>query len=233
MHPQDSYYTIFMLLNLLFPRRCVSCNKLGSYICNNCRKQIKYIEFPFCPVCRYPSLYGLIHPRCERVYSLDGLFVPTHYSGPVKKAIRLMKYRFVSDLLQELTDLLFNNLHPFLKSADYLVPVPLHPKKEKERGFNQSILIAEYLGKIINLPVRPDVLSRIIYTKPQFGLRVQERKTNVKNIFTVFHTEIVCNKKIILVDDVATTFSTLNECTKTLKRNGAASVFAVVLAHGN
>jgi len=233
MHPRAFDYTILVILNLLFPRRCVSCNKLGSYICTDCRKDIKYIEFPFCPVCRYPSLYGLTHPRCRGFNSLDGLFVSVHYSGPVKKAIHLMKYRYVSDLLDELTGLLFDKLPLFVKKTDYLIPVPLHYRKQKERGFNQSLLIADILGKKLNLPVKSGILSRIKYTLPQFGLKVGQRNLNVKNVFRLKNSASVKNRNICLVDDLATTFATLNECTRVLKRNGAAGVSAVVLAHGS
>jgi len=163
---------------------------------------------------------------------LDGLFVASHYSGPVKKAIHLLKYRYVSDLVMELTGLLFVNLPLFLRQFDFIVPVPLHPKREKDRGFNQSFLIGLSLGKKLALPVRRDLLFRCKNTKPQFGLKVEARKINVKNVFQLKSYAFVRNKKICLVDDVATTLSTLNECAKVLKKSGAASVYAVVLAHG-
>lgn len=233
MHPQEAYYTINMILNLLFPRRCVSCNKIGRYICRNCREKISFLKFQICPICRCPSLNGLTHPRCRTGFSLDGIYVPAHYSGPVKKALHLVKYRFVSDLIEELMDILLNNLPVFLIQFDYLVPVPLHPKREKDRGFNQSFLIASFLSKSLKVPVLSHLLLRKKYTAPQFGLKVKERNLNVKDVFQIHDPQKMRNKKIILIDDVATTFSTLKECTKVLKRNGASSVFAVVLAHGN
>ena len=221
------------LFDLFFPRRCVSCSKIGKYICEICREKIKYIEFPFCPVCRFPSINGMAHARCCSAYSPDGLYVSAHYSGPVKKAIRLMKYRYVTDVIDELTGILLIKLPVFLKEFDYLIPVPLHPKKEKSRGFNQSLLIASRLGKKIDIPIQSNILKRTKFTSPQFGLKIKERSLNVKDVFKISFPDAVRNKKIILVDDVATTFSTLKECTKLLKRNGASSVFAVVLAHGN
>ena len=160
MHPQERYYTKNMILNLVFPPRCVSCNKTGKYICNICRSKIKYIEYQFCPVCRHPSFSGFTHPRCGNLYTLDGLFVSAHYAASVKKAIHMMKYRYVSDLVRELTLLLYPSPPAFVKKLDFLVPVPLHPRKEKDRGFNQSLLIASVMSELFKIPVKTGLLQR-------------------------------------------------------------------------
>ncbi|OGG03949.1 hypothetical protein A2W14_05790 [Candidatus Gottesmanbacteria bacterium RBG_16_37_8] len=221
------------LLSLFFPRRCVSCGKIGRYFCKKCSRNISFINYLFCPVCRHPSMDGTTHARCRNRFSLDGLFVSANYRGPVKKALRLMKYQYVSDLTSELTDLLFTSAPSFLKNLDFLIPVPLHPKREKDRGFNQSFLIAKLLGKKLNIPVRKNLLQRIKATKPQFGLKVGERNLNIRGAFNLINPEVVRHKKIGLVDDVATTFFTLKECAKELKIAQAKSVWAIVLAHGN
>ncbi|OGG00555.1 hypothetical protein A2153_02295 [Candidatus Gottesmanbacteria bacterium RBG_16_38_7b] len=221
------------ILNLLFPRRCVSCGKIGQYFCPLCQKKISLVKWRFCPACHRPSFNGAVHARCLSPYSLDGLFIGAHYSGPVKKAIHLIKYRFVSDLVNELTSLLFSSPPAFLRNLDFLVPVPLHFQKERERGFNQSLLISLALSEMINLPVKNNLLKRVKATKPQFGLKVGERKSNIRRAFRCLNPEFIKNKKIGLVDDVATTLSTLKECGRELKIAQAESVWAIVLAHGN
>ena len=222
-----------MILGFLFPRRCVSCNKLGKYFCLSCRKLIKYIEFPFCPVCRYPSVNGITHPRCFSGLTLDGVFTAAHYNGPVKKSIRLAKYSFVSDLLPELTQILFEKFPAYLQDFDFLIPVPLHFSRGKSRGFNQANIIAKIINSMTGIPMMKDNLYRRTNTKPQFGLKPKERAQNIKNVFYLKNSVEITGKKICLVDDVATTFSTLNECAKILKKNGAVRVWAIVLAHGN
>ena len=187
----------------------------------------------FCPVCRFPSINGVTHPRCGKNMFLDGLYVTAHFSGPVKKAIHLLKYRFVYDLTRELVDTLIKKLPDSFKAYDFLLPVPLHPKKESERGFNQSYLIAKVISEKLGIPVFRKIIKRIKYTKPQYGLNIKDRKLNLKGVFSLSKGAKIQNKKIIIVDDVATTFSTLKECSKELKKAGAASVFALVLAHGN
>lgn len=222
-----------MLLNLLFPRRCVSCNKFGKYFCATCRLKIKYQHFQLCSFCRLPSVNGTTHFRCLQKYSLDGVFIGSKYSGPVKKAIHQLKYRFVSDLVSELVEIVFLKYPLFLNNFDFVIPVPLHKKRFRERGFNQAFLIAQNIGRKLNIPVLENILTRSQYTKPQFGLSRDERKINVKNVFLVQDPSKIKNKNLCLIDDVATTFSTLNESAKVLKRNGAQKVWGIVLAHGN
>ena len=221
------------LLNLLFPRRCVSCGKMGRYFCSNCFKKIKYIDRSFCPVCRRYSFDGSVHAACLSPWSLNGLTVMAHYKGPVKQAIKMIKYRYVSHLAEELSGLFLEKYPSFLNKLDILVPVPLHHQRERERGFNQSLIIARCLGKNLNISVRDDLLKRKRHTRPQFGLKINDRKTNIRDAFRSYHSEVISGKKIGLVDDVATTFSTLRECAQELKKSGARSVWAFVIAHGN
>jgi ComF family protein len=184
-----------------------------------------------CPICAKPSIDGFTHPRCRTSFGLGGMYAACHYKGPIKDAIHLLKYRFVSDLVDSLTDVYIKYYPKNLYKLDCLVPVPLHKKREKERGFNQSVLLAKSLSKKLNLPVL-NILIRTRYTKPQVDLTGKDRRSNLQNVFLPLADAKVREKSIGLVDDVATTRTTLLECAKVLKKQGAESVIGLVLAHG-
>ena len=219
-------------LDLIFPRRCIGCDKLGSYLCLSCIGKIAYIEKPICPVCGKWAIDGATHPHCHSKYSLDGLFAVAHFRGAVKDAIHLIKYRYVSDLIESISDLLISNWRKTLPIFDYLIPVPLHTNREKSRGFNQSNLLSHSLGRKLDIAVKEKILVRKINSKPQADLKLKERLINLKDSFTIRDIIDLSGKKIALIDDVSTTRSTFLECAKTLKRNGADIVWGIALAHG-
>lgn len=220
------------LLNLLFPRRCVGCGKIGSYFCKKCFSEIDFISRPFCPVCKYPAIDGATHLCCFTPHGLDGMYAAFRYRGSVRQAINLLKYKYVSDIKDALVDLLFLHYPKFIPKFDLVTSVPLHPNRRKQRGFNQSALLAEAFGKKLNVCYRKDLIRKVKNTKPQVKLKGKQRSSNLKGAFSYAGTKRLNKEKIVLVDDVATTRSTLFECAKVLKRNGAGRVWGVVLAHG-
>lgn len=220
------------ILDLVFPERCVSCSKIGSYICEKCHKKIEYNAVQICPVCGRISIDGYTHIGCRTRYGLDGMFSAVQYKGPVKKAIRQIKYRYVSDIIETLGSVFLENFPRNFVPLDILVSVPLHHKREKERGFNQSLLLAKFFSKSLVLPVLEDTLIRVRYTTPQFDLGEKERKNNLKDAFMFAGKKNISGKNIGLVDDVSTTGTTLSECSRVLKQNGAKSVWGLVIAHG-
>ncbi len=117
--------------------------------------------------------------------------------------------------------------------ADFIIPVPLFHSKKAERGYNQSFYIAKGLSSILNIPVKANLTKRIRYTETQTALSLEERKENMLNAFDLKKRKSIEGSKIILVDDVITTGSTVRECGKTLKRNGAVKVFAFSVAIAN
>ena len=130
------------ILDFLFPVRCVGCGKLGRYFCQKCVLSIEYKERQICPVCEYPAIDGMTHPRCQTKYSLDGLTSFFYYDRIIRKAIKAMKYRFVSDLAKEFIGLvplssLQLTMEQFNNEA-ILIPLPLHPSRLRFRGFNQA-----------------------------------------------------------------------------------------------
>jgi ComF family protein len=219
------------LTSLLFPRRCASCGKVGEYLCVRCLSHVEFLRTQICPVCMKPAIDGATHPRCSTRYSLDGLTVVARFTGPVKDYVHLIKYRFVSDAVSVGAKYICDTI-PWHVQFDLLIPVPLHISREHERGFNQSAVIADRMGKLLCVPVIRNNLIRRKKTLPQVGLKREKRLKNVLNAFGVRRPQTLTGKNIGLIDDVTTTITTLTECAKTLKINGAASVWGAVLAHG-
>lgn len=223
------------LWDIVFPRRCVGCGKLGKFLCDKCLKRVEYFDNQVCPYCERPSPYGLTHPRCQKPLGLEGMFTLAHYRGPIREAIRQIKYRSAFAISQELAELI-NKHYDHHYTFDCFIPVPLAPKRERERGFNQAEKLAQALSKeLSNKTPVIKLLVRKRETKPQFGLAYKERLTNVRDAFSL--SPLATNSELpttnfCLVDDVATTGSTIFECAKILKRAGASKVFAICVARG-
>lgn len=236
------------ILDLLFPKRCVSCGKLGAYICEGCFKKIEIIEKPICPVCQRQAIGGKTHPGCQTWWSLDGLVVVCRYQGPVKTAIAKVKYKWVYDIGKTLVDLISKNLWRYDLGKDLiLVPIPLHNKRKNWRGFNQAEILARDLAEKFQVRYS-DYLVRIKETKTQVGLDKKQRKENIKDAFSLnpIHKGVrrpldsaqgkimdeIRGRNIILVDDVYTSGATMAEAARVLKRAGAKSVWGMAVALG-
>jgi ComF family protein len=158
-----------------------------------------------------------------------------HYRGAVKDAIHRLKYAAKPAVAPALAQLLIQVWHSDwaqpLHAAEGVIPVPIHRERERERGFNQSLLLARHFCHAVGLPLWNDVLVRTVYYQPQVGLNAAQRAKNVKDAFRVVQPKQVADRSILLVDDVWTTGSTLNEATRALLHAGAAHVFALTVAH--
>jgi competence protein ComFC len=223
-------------LDILFPKYCVNCRRIGDYICPNCFSFISFDFSMICLICNRPSIDGLTHPGCKTEYSIDGAFCAIAYKGIVKKLIYNFKYKpYLTDLKKTLVELFYESIiqqeifQKIYNLKPVLVPIPLFAKRLRKRGYNHSELLAEGLVKNLNLKLI-NALSRIKETKSQFGLKLKERKENLKNAFSLNAKYEILNKDVFLVDDILTTGSTLLEAAKVLKRNGAKKVWGLVLA---
>lgn len=219
------------LFDFIFPKKCVSCGRFGSYICSLCLKKLEPIDHPVCPVCQRQAIGGKTHPGCRTKYALDGLVVGFRYRGPVKLAISKIKYRWIWDIAYTVIDLLAERIWKFNIPQEFvLVPVPLHARRKNWRGFNQAELVCQILAKKFGCRTE-NLLKRKVETKTQVGLTRDERKKNIKNAF-VLNSSRVKGKTIILVDDVFTTGATMGEACRVLKQNGASVVWGMVVALG-
>ncbi len=227
------------LVNLIFPKYCVQCKRIGNYICDNCFSYIRFDPTPICPKCNKQSIEGATHPRCRTLYSIDGLVSAVVYTGVIKRLVHQYKYNpYVSDLRDDIGRLMCESLEQneiffnFLKDKPVLIPVPLHPMRLSRRGYNHSWLLCSYVAQYFKQEVNNDVLVRTRNTKPQFKLSKNDRYSNVKDAFKIQESQkkTVKGRTILIIDDIATTCSTLGEIAKVLKRNGAKSVWGVVFA---
>ncbi len=227
-----------LLISLLFPKKCVGCQKLGTYFCPDCIASIKQGQL-ICPVCKDSAMGGQTHPLCKTKFGLNGLWSLGIYEGSLRSCITQLKYKWVRNLATVLADLVIEYwaIHqPFLldkikqsKGQGWvIVPVPLHHLRQNWRGFNQSKLLGQILSKKFGLDYC-DGLKRIRYTKPQAKLKSFERKKNIKDAFSLTSNYNLA-PNILLIDDVWTTGSTMKECCYILKKAGAKQVWALTLA---
>lgn len=226
----------------LFPPLCLACTKVlpggdEGIFCEKCRPLVRFLTQSHCPVCGavYPDSPAGDHlcGRClEKHPDYDTARAVCAYEGVVLDAIHRFKYGRDLTVGAALARLLANFRFPDidLGSFDLIVPVPLHLQRLRDRGFNQALVLACALGKKYAVEVDFSVLKRKDPTLSQTGLDKKERSRNVRGSFCAAPAEKLLEKKVIITDDVYTTGATINECAKTLKKAGAASVAAITLA---
>lgn len=235
-------------IDIIYPPRCALCQEFlwknraqnehdPLLFCQSCFRGFSEIASPHCTLCSRPfaseSEEDHLCEDCLRKRPFyDALGAPYIYEGDAMRAIHQFKYEGKTHLVDSLGPLLTSFAKRWLKKTDgYLaMPVPLHTKRLRERGFNQSLLLARYLSHVLRTELDFLSLRRIRYTLPQIGLKSDERRKNVRKAFELTDRRVVKGRNILLVDDVATTGSTLNECSRVLKRAGAQKVLCLVLA---
>ncbi|MBZ9578056.1 ComF family protein [Patescibacteria group bacterium] len=228
------------ILDLLFPKFCISCGKEGSYLCQDCFSLIDILERQYCPFCPQPKVVidGKTCNFCKRSKSLNGLYCAASYNNfIVKKLINQFKYEpYIKELSKPLSSSIiahFINLNKVTTFNDFiLIPIPLHKKKLKKRGFNQASEIAKELSKVLKIPFFDDILIKIKQTPAQVELKKEEREENIKGVFLCQKPELVMGKKIFLIDDIFTTGSTMEQCARLLQEAGAKEVWGIVVARG-
>jgi competence protein ComFC len=220
-----------MALDLLFPRWCVGCGSEGSFLCQSCQRSLPRIEPPFCPRCGKPQAGGRLCSGCaEWSASIDGIRSPFRFEGVVREAVHQLKYRNLRALTPVLSGLLNDYMQAHPLTGEVLVPVPLHRKRLRERGYNQSQLLARGQGRLSGLPVVADCLIRQNNNPPQARTStVEERRENVAGVFAC-RDDRLRGKRVLLIDDVATSGATLDACAAVLKASGATSVWALTFA---
>jgi competence protein ComFC len=225
------YRLIWTGLDLLFPPTCGGCGKPGSRWCYDCQRNIVLISEPYCDLCGIP-IHGKasLCPDCQRERPrYRKLRSWSTFDAPVQNALHRLKYRHDIGLGDALAVQLSGYVSNLNWPIDLVVPVPLGKKRLYERGYNQVGLIARPLSLSMNIAYAPDALSRGRETRSQVGLSKLERHANVYGAFHAKRTRV--NGRIaLLIDDVATTGSTLSSCAEALYAAGAQDVFAVTVA---
>ena len=214
-----------LLLELFFPKSCLNCSCKGSYICQDCLALIDISNKVLYPANHLSRLY----------------FAADYENFIIKNLIQKFKYKpFAKDLAKTFAFLIITYLQNLenpvqfleVKQDFILIPIPLFKKRLKWRGFNQAQEIARHLSEFLRIPFNVNILFRVKNTAPQLNLPQHKRKENVKNAFICQNPGIIKNKIVLLIDDVHTTGSTMNESAKTLKIAGAQHIWGIVIAKG-
>jgi ComF family protein len=219
------------LLDLVFPPRCQGCGRHGAWFCPLCVAALHRRVEPLCPRCGRELGGNSACASCRRQPlspALDGIRSVAEFDGVLRNAIHALKYQRVRVLAEPFGMLLAEAAKSAPGRHSLIIPVPLHPEREQDRGFNQSALMAGVLGRLINIPVERQVLVRQRNTIPQVGLSEQQRRTNLLDAFRCIRQ--LDGQRILLVDDVSTTGTTLGECAQALRAAGADTIWGLTLA---
>ncbi len=212
------------LLDIFFPKFCFGCKKEGGYLCEDCKSIINISQ---------------VHQKYKMESIYDLYFATEYKNSLIRNLIQRFKYEpFVKEIAISLSDLIIDHLKLldtpplfFKEESDFvLIPVPLEKKKLKWRGFNQAEEIGKIVSKFLGIPLFNDVLLKTKETLPQVKLSLLERKENIKGAFICQNQEKIQGRKILLVDDVYTTGSTIEECARILKKEEAKEIIGLVVA---
>jgi ComF family protein len=215
--------------NLIFPKKCINCKREGQYLCEDCLSLIEINPFNYC-LCEKLERKN----KCDNCKNknLDRILSATSFKGIMREAIHKLKYSYLEELSVPLSLLILNylqNINCQIDNSFIIVPVPMHPKKKRRRGFNQSEEIAKIISQSTSIPLST-TLIKIKETKPQMELNRIERMENIKDCFAIKNEKEIENKTVLLLDDVYTTGTTIEECAKVLKENGAKEVWGLTIA---
>jgi ComF family protein len=232
--------------DLLVPPKCLCCGGFmgesalaeDDRVCAECRAGFASLPEAHCRQCAQPFESDFAGHLCGACLAkpppFDAVWAAGLYDGPLKTAIHRFKYERYTALARPLADFMDRvAARRSVPEWDLLLPVPLHPKRLKQRGFNQALLLARACFGRRDRPIRYDVLIRSRFTSPQVELAGEARRKNVRGAFRVVQPEVVAGGRIAVIDDVYTTGATAADCARALKKAGAALVVVVAAARVN
>lgn len=225
-------------LEVIFPPKCLVCEKNRGYLCASCREKLETPPFQKCPVCELSSWRGITHKSCRSPLVLDGLTTLFLYNPPLGRLIKRFKLELIKEAEDVLVDLAVDQLrkNPIIKfwrkNNFSLVPIPLHPAKRLWRGFSQTQVLAQKINFLLQLEFQPNLLVRKKLTPPQSGLSLKDRKKNIKGAFELnfLFEKKIKGKNILIFDDIVTTTATLKEAGSVLKKKGGGLVWGLAIA---
>jgi ComF family protein len=217
-------------IDLLFPPRCGGCQTAGSLWCAACQAAIQPIEPPWCEKCGEPFVTDRLCVNCRHhPLMIDQIRSIALFDGVLRQAIHRFKYERLAGMAEPFGSILADYWCAAQLTADWLIPVPLHPSRERDRGYNQSELLARQLARRVNVPVSGKGLRRTRATAVQMTLNAAERRQNVAGAFECVEAR-VRGARVVIIDDVGTTGATLDACAQAVLKAGAVSVMGLTLA---
>lgn len=229
------------IINLIYPPICPICKTILPHdqktICKPCMEELSLVTSPKCLKCG-KQIESKEQEYCFDCDRLPKSFIKGYpvyiYQEPLKKAILDFKYQNKREYADFFAKSIIFTYEEELKhiNPDGIVPIPLHQKKKKARGYNQAELIAKIIGKTLEIPVFPKYIERSTDTIPQKELNSKERMKNLKNAFKISENKVQL-KKVLLIDDIYTSGATIEACTQILLMNGTNCVYYACIAIGN
>ncbi len=229
------------LVDFIFPPQCYVCKKIlkdEDGLCFECLSKINFISKPMCECCGYPfefkissSKYDLLCPRClMHTHKFDKCVSVVRYDETSKKIILPFKHGDKTQLAKFMAKLMCVSGKKLIADSDVIIPVPIHFTRMLKRKYNQASLLCNFIARQYNKKVLYSTLLRNVATKSQGHMSLFQRKHNVSGAFIVRHPEQIKGKSVLLIDDVFTTGSTVDECAKVLRKNGAKKIFVLTFA---
>ena len=230
------------LLDLIYPRQCLLCccllppSEPAECLCAHCLTKLPYNRPPFCAKCSRPLKKPearLCRHCAKRVLYFDRCWCALSYSHTVRHLVHLFKYAGKTGLRRHFARFLIDYVKKYrvpIRECDLIIPVPLHPARFRERGFNQSELIAHSAAQNLRVMCSTNCTARVRYTPNQARVNSKQRWTNMQGTFRIRNCRAVRNKTILVIDDVLTTGATLSEIALALKSSGAKTVYGLTAA---
>ena len=223
------YRSLWEFLDWVFPPTCGGCMAMGVRWCKTCQEEISRLTENICPLCGEPQPTQEVCLACKQEPpEYNALRSYALFQGPMRKALHRLKYQRDIGLGEALSNHLIELYNLNNWQVDFIVPVPLSPQRQRERGYNQASLLGRPIAYAIQKPFRSDMLRKSRETRTQVGLSALERKQNVDGAFSA-RSNLVQGKKILVIDDVTTTGSTISACARALREAGASAVYGLTL----
>jgi competence protein ComFC len=221
------YRWLWQMVDWIYPPSCYGCNQAGDLLCSDCSQSIQYLQNGLCSRCGYPRMNRRICAGCSNhsPYYTQIRSVAA-YTGCIKEGVHQLKYQNNLGLGIHFANYIYQLIKQQNWQIDLVIPVPLSPNRRKERGYNQTTMIAFPLSLQLGCKMDDKLIKRVKETQTQIELDAHQRQINLQNAFQARSTRGT-GKNILVVDDVITTGATINDCARALKSAGAKEVYAV------